>query len=68
MKSARLEFLVDTFGNSKGDVVRVRQETKIEYDYYDSFHRWCYVLKSEEGTIFKYIPARQKRPYPTKVK
>lgn len=52
----RIEFLENTFGNSKGDVVKVIQENDTEINYYDGFRRWCYVLKSEAGELYRYIP------------
>jgi len=54
---ARIEFLESTFGNDVGDIVKVVQEDEKEIDYYDGYRRWCYVLKSEEGTTYRYIPA-----------
>lgn len=52
---ARIKFLLSNFGNDSGDIVNVIQETDNEIDYYDSSHRWCYVLKSEEGITYHYI-------------
>ncbi|MFA6018605.1 MAG: hypothetical protein WC776_05530 [Patescibacteria group bacterium] len=54
---ARIEFLESAFGNSKGEIVKVVTENEKEIYYYDGFHRWCYVLKSEEGMAYRYIPA-----------
>ena len=58
MAIAKIKFVRDTFGNDKGDIVRVKKETEKEVYYYDSFGRWCYLLKSEEGAVYLYIPGR----------
>lgn len=58
---ARIEFLQSTYGNDKGDIVEVQQENDTEIYYYDSFRRWCYLLKSEEGTTYRYIPKGERK-------
>ena len=40
-----------------GEVFRVVKETDGEVYFYDEFRRWCYFKKSEEGKLFRYIPA-----------
>lgn len=60
MKRARILFLEDTAYNCKGDVVPVAQEDDNEIYYYDSCRRWCYLLKSEEGKVYKYVPAGER--------
>lgn len=57
MKQARIEFLETTYGNDKGDVVKVIKETESDVYYNDGFRRWCYLKKSEEGIVYLYIPA-----------
>jgi hypothetical protein len=44
----------DTAYNSEGDVIPIVSETDAEIYYYDSFHRWCYLNKSDEGLYFEY--------------
>lgn len=51
----RIEFLEDTYGNSKGERVNLIQEIDDEIYYNDGFKRYCYLLKSEEGKVFKVI-------------
>lgn len=53
---ARIEFLQSSFGNDVGDIVKVIEETDTEVYYNDSFHRYCYMNKSEEGVNYRYIP------------
>lgn len=55
---ARIEFLKNTegFTNYAGNIVKVVQETETEVYYYDSFRRYCYLPKSEEGVSYRYIP------------
>ena len=52
----QIEFLKSTFGNDAGDSVRVVEETDEEVYYYDSFRRYCYLNKSEEGVTYRCIP------------
>ena len=51
-----MEFLVSSFGNDVGDVVKIVCETDGEVYYYDGFRRYCYLNKSEEGINYRYIP------------
>jgi hypothetical protein len=53
-----ITLLESTFGNDKGDMLKVLMETDGEIYYYDSFRRWCYLEKIEEGTAFEW----KKRP------
>ena len=55
---ARIEFLKNTTGftNYAGNIVKVVQETDTEVYYFDSFKRYCYLPKSEEGVSYRYIP------------
>ena len=53
--TARIKFLVSMFGNDRGDIVRVVEETADEIYYYDSFRRYCYVNKADMGKEFEYI-------------
>lgn len=57
MKKSRIKFLQSTFGNDVGDIVTIQHEENDEIYYNDGFRRYCYLLKSEEGIVYKYIPA-----------
>lgn len=57
---ARIEFLVSTYGNDKGDVVKVQDETEGEIYYYDGFRRYCYLYKEADKEDFRYIPKGQR--------
>ena len=50
----RIRLLKSGFGNDKGDVITVEEETDLELYYTDGFDRWCYMYKSEEGDSFEY--------------
>ena len=58
---SRIKFLESTFGNSVGDTVRIAEETENEVYYFDSFSRWCYVPKSEEGKSSSRMPDRRRK-------
>ena len=61
----KVELLEGTAYNDEGDILRVKavDEDGTIY-YYDSFHRWCYLKKSEEGTVWK---RRNKKNFKTEV-
>ena len=52
---ARIEFLVDMYGNSAGERVWIEAEDGDNLYYTDGFERWCYVEKSLAGTEYKYV-------------
>ena len=54
-KKPRIRFLDYMFGNDVGDVVNVQMMTDGAIYYYDTFRRWCYLNKSEEGTAFEWV-------------
>jgi len=56
----KIEFLTSSFGNSAGDIAKVVNETDGEVYYYDSFRRYCYMNKSEEGILYRYIPIKER--------
>ena len=58
----RIKFLESTLGNSIGETVRVVEETENEVYYFDGLRRYCYFLKSEEGTAYLYILDRKRKP------
>lgn len=51
----KIRFLSESFGNSKGDEVYVQHEEDDAFYYYDSFGRWCYVSKMDEGEDYELV-------------
>jgi len=43
-----------------GEIFKVVEETDGEVYFYDDFKRYVYFNKSEEGTLYRYIPAGQR--------
>lgn len=50
-----IRLLKGTAYNSEEDKIAIVQEDDSCIYYNDSCHRYCYLNKSEEGTIFEYI-------------
>ena len=52
----KIKFLIDkNFGSFAGEVVKVEEDTELEYYYYDGFDRWCYVDRYKEGIEFEIV-------------
>lgn len=49
----KVKLLKSTAYNDSGDILKVKEETDGEIYYYDSCKRWCYLYKSEEGTVYE---------------
>ena len=49
-----IKLLIDLPGNSSGDIIALEAEDERYIHYTDGWDRWCSLLKSEEGTAFKY--------------
>jgi len=54
-KLARIEFLVDMYGNGAGERVWIEDMDEKNIYYTDSFGRWCYLEKALDGVEFVYI-------------
>ena len=51
----KIRFLCSSFGNDEGDEVWVQHEEDDAFYYYDSFHRWCFVEKMDEGVQYEVV-------------
>ena len=56
LEKRKIRFLYAPLTNwPSGDTVEIENETETEIYYFDGFHRYCYVLKSDEGSVFQYV-------------
>ena len=53
-KLARIEFLVDMYGNATGDRVWIEAIDDKNIYYTDSLGRWCFLEKTLADVEFKY--------------
>ena len=57
----RVRLLTRAFGNSEGDILKVKMvDEKGDIYYYDGFHRWCYLEALEEGVTWERIGKAKK--------
>lgn len=52
----KIRLLKGMFGNSEGDILKVKMvDEKGDIYYYDGFHRWCYLEAAEEGIAWEKV-------------
>lgn len=50
----------DYFGNDAGDIVNIKYvDSKNNVYYYDGFHRWTILEKSEEGIAWEKVQSKK---------